>query len=615
MRQALVLGLSLSILGLASCAREEPRSEPSRPSHEQSDDLILKDVPQCVASELSASLTQACSPSSLGDIDFVNAAPFASPELPRVHVGHLYGVRMTSVGGANEGAVELTPARAGTYMIYLGTPNMPIDIAGATPACGLYLTDTIIQDLTGGDCENRRFLGAYKVELQAQTYALRLGPISPQSWVRVYIAPVEGSVRATKVAAGFAHTCAVLEGNHLKCWGSNDSGELGQGNAASKGYSLTHMGDNLPPIRFGTDVFATSVTAGVDRSCAVMTDGRVKCWGYNGVGELGLEDTLTRGDTVATTGAGLPFVNLGSGLLAQSLHAGEHHTCAVLQDGLIKCWGLNAYGQLGLPHRNQRGSIARTMGNRLTPLAMGAGRTVVDADASSHHSCAVLDDGSLRCWGCGPFGQLGQGYLDSCPPGSLGVENVAPVMLGTGRTAVAVATGGEHTCAVLDDGSVKCWGFNAHGQLGYGDRTLRGDDLSDMGDGLPVVDLGAGRHALHIDAGEHHTCALLDDHSVKCWGYNTHGQLGLGDGRPRGVQPGEMGDALPPVDLGTGRTVSDLSVGFHHTCAVLDDGSLKCWGSNARGQLGLGESPRMRRGDQPNEMGSKLRAVYLGVKL
>ena len=133
---------------------------------------------------------------------------------------------------------------------------------------------------------------------------------------------------------------------------------------------------------------------------------------------------------------------------------------------------------------------------------------------------------------------------------------------------------------MLDDDKVKCWGRNDFGQLGLGDTANRGDDPGEMGDALPAVDLGTGRTAKMISAGNDHTCAVLDDDSVKCWGYNGWGQLGLGDTLDRGDGPGEMGDDLDAVDLGTNRTAKMISAGEHHACAVLDDASVKCWESN-----------------------------------
>jgi hypothetical protein len=147
--------------------------------------------------------------------------------------------------------------------------------------------------------------------------------------------------------------------------------------------------------------------------------------------------------------------------------------------------------------------------------------------------------------------------------------------------AQAVVAGGGHTCALLDDGNVKCWGLNLQGQLGYGDTYRRGSDPADMGDNLPLVDLGQGRLAKAIAAGGNTTCVILDDDSVKCWGGAE--LLGLpGDGtQNRGDQPGEMGDALPALALGQGRRAVQIAVGAAVACALLDDGSVSCWGKGA----------------------------------
>jgi E3 ubiquitin-protein ligase HERC3 len=147
-------------------------------------------------------------------------------------------------------------------------------------------------------------------------------------------------------------------------------------------------------------------------------------------------------------------------------------------------------------------------------------------------------------------------------------------------------------------------------ELGLGDTSDRGDEPLEMGDDLPAVDLGTDRTARALAAGAEHTCALLDDGTVKCWGSNFVGQVGLGDIDHRGDGPLEMGDNLPAVDLGTGRTAQALAAGEYHTCALLDDGTVKCWGGNDYGELGLGDTNG--RGDAPGEMGDALPAINLG---
>ena len=170
----------------------------------------------------------------------------------------------------------------------------------------------------------------------------------------------------------------------------------------------------------------------------------------------------------------------------------------------------------------------------------------------------------------------------------------------------AIALGDAHGCAILPDGSLKCWGNNSKGQLGQGDTNHRGDEAKELGVHLPQINLGTGRTALSIAPGGAHTCALLDDGSVKCWGDNNSGQLGIQDTSGLKIQMGdgtnEMGD-LSAVELGA--TAIRVASGGSHSCAILNNGSVKCWGLNDRGQLGIKSTT--------NQNGSALAAVDLGA--
>ncbi len=203
----------------------------------------------------------------------------------------------------------------------------------------------------------------------------------------------------------------------------------------------------------------------------------------------------------------------------------------------------------------------------------------------------------MKCWGDNDHGQLGLGdtVARGDGPAEMG-DDLPAIALGTGRSATAVTSGFAFNCALLDTGAVRCWGRNGSGQLGLGDTASRGDGPGEMGDSLPTVSLGTGRTASGCRPA-FSTCALLDDGTVKCWGDNDFGQLGLGDTADRGDGPGEMGNSLPTVSLGTGRTALSISAGAVHSCAVLDNGTVKCWGFNTFGTLGLGDTAD--RGDGP----------------
>ena len=299
----------------------------------------------------------------------------------------------------------------------------------------------------------------------------------------------------------------------------------------------------LPSCTWTTVV---TVVAGGSHTCVVFANGRLKCWGANSKGQLGLGDTSARGDNMNEMGENLPVVGLDPSLPIAGVGAGSEETCARTSAGTVKCWGSNGYGQLGLGDKNNRGDNPNEMGT------------------------------------------------------------LPSVSLGSGETATAFRGGLWHMCALLSGGAVKCWGENSKGQLGLGDISTRGDQPGEMGNSLPRVDLGTGQTASAITAGWTHSCVVLKSPfpkitgPVKCWGENSKGQLGLGNTAFRGKAPGEMGDNLPAVDLGTTNNINNtalaVSAGVAHTCALLSDGTVKCWGASDAGQLGLGDASA--RGDQ-----------------
>lgn len=413
-----------------------------------------------------------------------------------------------------------------------------------------------------------------------------------------------------QVTGGQYFTCALGSNGVLKCWGNNAYGSLGIEDDGHRGNQPNEMGPRLPRVKLGTDQLASQVSAGGDHGCALLRDGRVKCWGRNFTGELGLGDVKHRGWYPGEMGDDLPFVELSSHARPVELSAGDHHNCALFDDATAKCWGDNYGGRLGLGDEERRGDEPGELGDALPSIDLGTGRSVLQIRAAYAHTCALLDDGSVKCWGGNDYGQLGQGNTRwrGNAPGEMG-DALVPVPLGSGRRVEAIALGGSHSCAVLDDASVKCWGGNSYGQLGQGDREHRGDGDGELGDALPSINLGQGARAVAIAAGAFHSCALLDDGSVRCWGNGSSGQLGQGNTLHLGDDPGELGDELPPIDLGSGRYAESIACGSFHACALLDDRTLKCWGWNDVGTLGLADD--RPHGDEPGEMGDGLPAVEL----
>lgn len=290
--------------------------------------------------------------------------------------------------------------------------------------------------------------------------------------------------------------------------------------------------------------------------------------------------------------------------LGQNLFDAQGYSaCAVAASGDVRCWGQNDYGKLGVGDQSARGNEPGEMGVALANVSLPTGYSAAAVSVGYSHTCALLNGGAATCWGDNARGQLGLG--DNNPrgqnPGELGGA-IQPIDLGTGWTSTVILAGGEFTCALSDDGRIKCFGLN--GVIGTGDNLARGDSAGEMGDALPPISLGAGRTVAQAATGRLHACVVLDDTSTKCWGSGTSGRLGYGDTTTRGSGSGQMGDSLPALSLGTGRHATALSLGGSHSCALLDDGSAKCWGSNDLARLGTGDGGH--RGDGPGEMGDAL---------
>ncbi len=334
--------------------------------------------------------------------------------------------------------------------------------------------------------------------------------------------------------------------------------------------------------------------AGGAHTCVVLTDETVRCWGYGAHGALGYGNTNWVGDD-ETPGSVGP-VDIGVGRKAVAIATGNEHTCALLDNGSVGCWGSGEHGALG--HGD-----TKTIGDDETPASvgpvdLGAGRKAVAITAGVAFTCALLDNGRVRCWGYGADGQLGYGATndigDDETPGSVG-----PIDLGAGRKAVAISAGDLHACAILDNGRVRCWGFNQYGQLGNGSTSNVGDNET-PGSVAPVA-LGAGRKALAISAGAYHTCALLDNGRVRCWGSGSHGQVGYGNTDTIGDD--ETPDSAGYVDLGAGRRALAISAGGYDTCALLDGGAVRCWGEGDGGELGYGNRNSIGEDETPGGFG------------
>lgn len=465
------------------------------------------------------------------------------------------------------------------------------------------------------------------------------------------MAEVIGIDGATNLALGASHSCALRDGTTLSCWGSNGAGQLGVGTVGyfsteqrkvntdieaamvsagynhscmlRKGYVMPNSGNGDSDIlangyvscwgsndneQFNDSYYITydypetiegvkdaaAVSAGGSHACALNGDGTVICWGNNSSNQLGriIGDL---GSTRATLVADITA--------AISVDAGGSHTCAVLTDKTISCWGSNNTGQLGNGEGSENSSSARPV--RVLGIADAA---AVSAGAS--HSCALHENGSISCWGeNGPLGtdlesnsatassdqinfttQSGSAtrrqhlslaaeqpsltrqidsYTTVPPPPVFTSE---PIAVPDIEDAIAVSAGGSHTCALRRDSTVACWGSNRYGQLGNGDS---GNDA----DTTHPVKVAGIDDAIAVSAGSWNTCALHKDRSISCWGENYWGESGWnarGRIQPTAVKVGNISDAIA------------VSAGGDHVCALHEDATVSCWGDNAKGKLGLG---------------------------
>jgi alpha-tubulin suppressor-like RCC1 family protein len=322
------------------------------------------------------------------------------------------------------------------------------------------------------------------------------------------------------------------------------------------------------------------LAVGGAHACALRADGVLRCWGYNASGQLGLGHRENIGDDEVPSSQ--PPVDIPPGI--KGLCAGALHSCALLDGGQVRCWGHNFNGQLGLNH-NQNIGDDPTETSIFTNAAINAPARQITCHGS--HTCALLVDGDVRCWGRGDYGQLGYGCAANVGDGTMTCASLNDsVPLGT--SAVHVDAGSFHTCATLSTGAIRCWGNNEYGQLGYGHMENLGDDPSEVGDDISIQG-GVAR----VLAGGHHTCALMSDGSVRCWGRGDFGQLG-NNSMAMLTSPASTG-----VLLGSA-IVRQLSSEDHHNCAVLTTGVARCWGRSSDGQIGYGTLENL--GDDPQDM-------------
>lgn len=373
------------------------------------------------------------------------------------------------------------------------------------------------------------------------------------------------------VDIGMNHVCAVATDNTVRCWGANDDYQIGnQSTSFDVDAAVPVVVDYNGGHSQGTDL-ALSIGAGGQHNCAIETDGTLKCWGANYYGQTG---TMSSSDTIQFPG---PVVSLDNSnqIEVLAIDAGLSHTCAILGNvsssggspndgGRVACWGRNHFGQIGdntTTNRDQPVYVVDENGNEIQNVtAISVGRI---------HNCAIVD-GNAMCWGYNVYGNLGNESL-------VGVNNYSPYAVNvttlehTQRQAVAVGSGFYHSCALLDNGSVSCWGNGDDYEFGDGSSGLEYYNAR-------YVSFPQNRTAITLEVGDNHNCAILDDNSTWCWGEHNRGQRG----------DGGIGGSYPTQVQTSGYYFTSISAGQYNTCGISNTQQVYCWGENWNYQVGIG---------------------------
>ncbi len=376
---------------------------------------------------------------------------------------------------------------------------------------------------------------------------------------------------------GLEHTCALLSNGEVRCWGAGANGRLGYGDTKDRGDAPDTVPTRLPPIDLGPER-AVGLAVGYKHTCAVTESGKLYCWGYGGDGALGTGslDDVGNDLTPALFGHVLQDV--------VSVAAGENFTCAILGNGDVRCWGGDEYGQLGTylddadPQTDAQNGATVTFDPNLSlsPQAIVAGQ---------YHVCLWGMQGAAVCWGRGHRGQLGnaqtgQNIGDDEPVGpALALPKQTDGM--TDAPVQQLALGREHTCGSFDGFGIACWGSGDRGKLGYG-NTANKVQTPAM---INPLGFGGGFDGL-VFAGGDSSCAL-DFVSTWCWGANDFGKLGYGGESDWAGPSGGAGyDGSNALDAPGFKEIRPGPGG--HTCALSNAGRMVCWGRGNRGQLGHG---------------------------
>ncbi len=426
------------------------------------------------------------------------------------------------------------PTCSGTSLVGQSTCNAGSCVAPTAQVCGR--PDLLGQRLQDGLRGRRRLsVGIF----------LRRGDLSP---------------RGHRRRRAISHTCALLSDHTVRCWGDNSDGELGQGYISTTGTLAIPT-----PVAVTLPKGATAIAVGAEASYALLSDGTVWAWGGNTIGQLG------NGTFTSPAVGGIPTPAQVPGLpgAASGIASGTTHACAIVS-GVAYCWCVDYDGDLG----NGEYVTTGTLGIATPTKVMGLPNAVTSMAAGGAQTCADMS-GALMCWGGNDEGEAGTGSTTVSEYDLPQYPNFT--VPGPNVTAVGAFFG--NTCVLALGGTVYCVGENFDGELGNG--SFADTSLPTF---APIANGPSGAiGATAISVGGDHSCALVQGGKAYCWGENDNGELGTGT---TDVTAGQDGIATPGAVTGLPFAVSTISAGGQHTCAVLTNGSVWCWGYNISSQLG-----------------------------
>ncbi len=342
--------------------------------------------------------------------------------------------------------------------------------------------------------------------LAADNTAATLPQTGASFRVRVGVENKEDLMLAKHIIGGFGYVCAVALDGRVYCWGSNSNGKIGSGNTSS---ALVPSAVKISGALVGKVIKQIEPSSAGNHSCVIASDDKAYCWGHNGFGQLGNNNTVNSLTPVAVDTAGV----LASKTIKQ-IASGGISSCVIASDDKAYCWGSNNFGQLG--NGNLKNSSTPTP---VSTTGVLAGKTIKQITAGNSYFCVIASDDKAYCWGGGRRGALGNGSTLS-----LVISTPTPVSTTgvlAGKTIKQITAGTEFTCAIASDDKAYCWGSNSSGQLG---------NNSTINSGVPVAvntsGVLAGKTIKQISAGSSHTCAIASDDKAYCWGSNSSGELG-----------------------------------------------------------------------------------------